>query len=367
MSESSSVSSHLSLVPLGPGDLIDRAVRFYRRNFWTFVFIAAPPVVTGTLISVGWTFLARSLFSISTTNDAFDLTLYYLFVWLGSIVIWFTETIATLSVMGGASRNFVRHLLFNEPLTFRETYANTWKRLAGLLVASSIIAIALGVAGFTIFYIGFIVAALLIFMTVAALSMIPPLAVLVATLLGIATAVGAIWLFFLVASRFAYVPQVMLVEGQGAFSSISRSASLASGNVKRLAALFIFSIVATYSALALFYIPLIWYAWVQGVEILTFDAQLVPAWYEIASQLLWQASLILLTPVWMVGLCLLYVDERVRHEGYDIELMAARRLGEIPDVPQTYVNPLQPALATQQPTEPWTPKRGSSLTSLNLK
>jgi hypothetical protein len=47
----------------------------------------------------------------------------------------------------------------------------------------------------------------------------------------------------------------------------------------------------------------------------------------------------------MVGLCLLYVDERVRHEGYDIELMAARRLGEIPAVPSSYINPLQPALA----------------------
>jgi hypothetical protein len=42
---------------------------------------------------------------------------------------------------------------------------------------------------------------------------------------------------------------------------------------------------------------------------------------------------------------LLYVDDRVRHEGYDIELMAARRLGEIPAVPETYINPLQPALA----------------------
>ncbi len=49
----------------------------------------------------------------------------------------------------------------------------------------------------------------------------------------------------------------------------------------------------------------------------------------------------------MIGLCLLYVDERVRHEGYDIELMAARRLGEIPAVSQTYANPLQPALTLQ--------------------
>ena len=94
---------------------------------------------------------------------------------------------------------------------------------------------------------------------------------------------------------------------------------------------------------------------------------MVPAWYEIASQLVSQASLILLTQVWMVGLCLLYVDERVRHEGYDIELMAARRLGEIPAVPQTYINPLQPALAAHSLPAAAAPSRGSSLTTLNLK
>ena len=366
MQQDASANSQLALVPLGSGDLIDRAVRFYRRNFWTFVFIAAPPVVTGTVISVAWTFLARSLFSVGSA-DTFDLTLYYIFVWFGAVVIWFTETVATLAVMGGASRNFVRHLLFNEPLTFRETYANTWKRLAGLLVASSIIAVVLGTIGFVVLYIGFIVGALVIFLTVALLSAVPPLAVLVGTVLSIATTLGTLWLFFLIASRFAYVPQVMLVEGLGVFPSISRSAGLASGNVKRLAALFIFSLVATYAALALFYIPLIWYAWSQGVEVLTFESDLVPAWYEIASQLVWQASLILLTPVWMVGLCLLYVDERVRHEGYDIELMAARRLGEIPDVPHTYINPLQPALAEQRLPDPPPSSRGSSLTTLNLK
>jgi hypothetical protein len=136
----------------------------------------------------------------------------------------------------------------------------------------------------------------------------------------------------------------MLVEGQGAFAAISRSGTLASGNVKRLAALFIFSTVATYSALALLYVPLLWYAWANGLDFFSGQPDLVPAWYDIASQLVWQGSFILLSPVWMVGLCLLYVDERVRHEGYDIELAAARRLGDIPSVPDDYINPLQPAL-----------------------
>lgn len=336
----------MTLAPLGAGDLIDRAVRFYRKNFWTFVLIAAPPVVIGTLISVAWTVTGRQIFSIGSSRNPAELTFYYLFLWFGNIIIWVTESIATLVVMGGASRNFVRHILFDEPITFAETYRNTWKRLGGLLAASTVLTLLLGTMGIVIFYAGFIVGAIAVGISIAALSAIPVLAFIVSLVLGLAVALGAAWLFFLLASRFAYVPQVMLVEGQGVFQAISRSTTLASGNVKRFSALFVFTTVAAYSALAILYVPLAWYAWASGVEIMAFDAELVPAWYEIANQLISQASFILLSPVWMVGLCLLYVDERVRHEGYDIELMAARRLGEIPAVPSTYINPLQPALAT---------------------
>jgi hypothetical protein len=335
----------MSLTPLGAGDLIDRAVRFYRKNFWTFVLIAAPPVIIGTIVSVSWTIAGRQLFSIGSSRDQTELTFYYLFLRLGSVVIWISETVATLAVMGGASRNFVRHLLFEEPITFRETYKNTWGRLAGLLAASSLLTFVLGFIGIIIFYIGLFIGAIAISLTVALFSFFPILAFIVSLVLGLATAFGTAWLFFLLASRFAYVPQIMLVEGQGVFQAIGRSTTLASGNVARFAALFIFSTVAAWSALAILYIPLAWFAWANGVELLPFNTDVVPAWYEISSQLISQASLILLSPVWMVGLCLLYVDERVRHEGYDIELMAARRLGEIPAVPSTYINPLQPALA----------------------
>lgn len=361
--------SDLALVPLGAGDLIDRAVRFYRRNFWTFVLIAAPPVVVGTVISVGWTYLARALFNAGSAGNAIDVGLYYFFLWLGSLIIWFIETVATLSVMGGASRNFVRHLLFGEAITFRETYRNTLERFWGLIFASSVIAVCLGIFGFFVFYFGLLIGGILVMLAVTALAAVPPLAFIVGLVLGLVAIAGTVWLFFLVASRFAYVPQVMLVEGQGVFSAIARSAGLASGNVKRLIALFFFSFAAIYSALALFYVPLLWYAWVEGID-LFFASQLdtIPAWYEIASQLIWQASLILMLPVWMVGLCILYVDERVRHEGYDIELMAARRLGDIPAVPTTYINPLQPALSQNVSAAP-APKvrQDSGITTLGLK
>lgn len=351
------LNTQYNIAPLGPGDLIDRAVRFYRKNFSTFILMAAPPVIAGTAISVAWTFIARTYFYRGNSIDPFDNMAYYLFVWLGTTVIWFTETVATLSVMGGASRNFVRHILFGEPITFRETYKNLWSRFSALIAASTVITILLWVVGGAILYFGLIVGMILVMIVVGVFAAIPPLAFLIGIILGGAAAFGTFWLFFLVASRFAYVPQSITVEGLGVFSSVARSASLASGNVKRFAALFIFTTVAIYSALAILYVPLAWYAWYEGVNFLEFfvaDQDLIPAWYEIASQLISQFSLILLSPVWMVGLCLLYVDERVRHEGYDIELMAARRLGEIPDVPQEYINPLQPALANGvvRPTPP---------------
>lgn len=364
MDPSANPQAGLSVSALGAGDLIDRAVRFYRKYFWTFILIAAPPVVVGTVISVLWTFTGRQLFSVGDAYSA-ETAFYYLFVSLGTVVIWLTETIATLVVMGGASRNFVRHLLFGEAITFRETYRNVKSRLGGLVVASSLIAAFLGTIGLAIFYFAFLLIVLAIYAVYSAIGeLVPVVTFIIGLLLTIAVSYGAIWLFFLAASRLAYVPQAMLVEGQGAFSAIGRSASLAGNSVRRLAALFIFSTVATYSALAILYVPLAWYASSQGISPMNWDADIIPAWYEISYNLIWQVSFILLSPVWMIGLCLLYVDERVRAEGYDIELMAAARLGDIPNVPSTYINPLQPALAGTQAAPP---PQSSSITTLGLK
>jgi hypothetical protein len=364
-----SSNSQLSLTPLGAGDLIDRAVRFYRKNFWTFIWIAAPPVLVGTLISVGWTMLGRSIFSVNSYNSP-EVVGYYLFTWFGGIMIWLIETVAVLTVMGGASRNFVRHLLFGEPITFRETYKNTRQRVFGLMGASLIITSMIWIIGGIIFYFGILIIAIAVMIIAGLFAFSPFLTFVFSIILGLPILIGTGWVFFLIASRFAYVPQVMLVEGQSVVSALGRSVQLASGNVKRFAALFIFTTVVTYSALALLYIPLGWYAWASGIEVF-YNADMAPAWYEIANQLVGQISFILLMPIWMIGLCLLYVDERVRHEGYDIELMAARRLGEIPDVPQAYVNPLQPALSNETkimpaPTQNQSSRANSKMTTLDL-
>jgi hypothetical protein len=346
--------------PLGAGDLIDRAVRLYRKNFWTLVRIAVPPVLVSTfgsmLLAIGWREAAITVKDIDAV--------FYVGLILGGSILWILGMHMILMVMGGASRNLVRHLLWDEALNFRETYRNTFARFFGLLGASIVINIILSITSLVLFYVLGILAAVVFFLSYSLNAISPFLASLVGTVLSVTCSLFILWLFFLIASRFAYVPQVMLVEGQGVFAAFGRSASLASGNVKRLAALVLFTLFATISALMILLVPLLWYAYLNGIEIFSFDPDVTPMWFLIGWQVVWQLSWILLTPVWMIGLSLLYVDERVRHEGYDIELMAARQLGEMPALPKQFLNPLHPALAQQMAASP--PDVTSSFTSLDL-
>jgi len=360
MTTTSSQARDLALTPLGAGDLIDRSVRFYRKNFGTFVLIAAPPVVAGIVFSMAWMMLGRSLFNVANADPS-EALFYQLFIRLGDVIIWFIQVVAILVVMGGASRNFVRHLLFAEAMTFRETYRNVRSRLFGLAAVSVLLTVALGILAVIIFYVSLVAGILGTALVVFLFNQLAFLTIVLSVLVWIASLSSGIWLFFLVVSRFAYVPQVMLVEGRSAFAAIGRSASLAGKNVKRITALNLFTIFAIYSALSLLYVPLSIAAWANGVPFFTIDAaDTLPAWFEISSQVIFQGSLILIIPILLIGLCLLYVDERSKKEGYDIELLAAARLGEMPSVPPEFVNPLTPALSvsTEEHPKPAPGKQG---------
>jgi hypothetical protein len=194
----------------------------------------------------------------------------------------------------------------------------------------------------------------------AALAGVVPvwLAVIIAVIGSLISTALALWLFFFIVGKVAYVPQAMLVEGKGVLEAVARSFSLARGNVRRLMAMTLFTTFATNSALMILLVPLGWFGYLNGVD--PMNAAQWPAWYAIAYSVLGPLSSILLTPVWMLGLSLLYVDERVRHEGYDIELMAAQQLGELPET--NVSSPLGTALYSEREQPPPVPRaRGSVL------
>ena len=334
------ISNELALAPLGAGDLIDRAVRLYRRHFLTLIRIAAPPVLVSALGSTLFTIAGRELMS---TSSEVSLAMYTLVLFAG-LILSFCGALFSLIVMGGATHNLVAHLVWNEPVTARTTYRAVKERFWGLLGASILVALWLGFAAI-IAAMGYAFLSLIMVMAVAVGASISPWITTFVVGLGTVAAITlALILFFLLAGRMAYVPQAMLVEGRSISSAIGRSFALASGNVKRLMAMALFTLFATYSALALLMVPLLWYGWLVGVDI-SFFSGTWPTWYAIGYQVILQCSHIMLAPIWMLGLSLLYVDERVRHEGYDIELMAARQLPEMPTLPGV-VSPFAPALVT---------------------
>ena len=212
----------------------------------------------------------------------------------------------TLVVLGGATRTLVAHLLHNDPVSARATYRAVRARFWGLLGASLIVFVWIAISLSVIWVVWYIMVLMMMLLILGASMVSTWLAIIVAvigTLL--ATAIG-LWMFFFIVGRVAYVPQVMLVEGKGVFESFSRSFSLARGNVRRLMAMTLFTTFATYSALMILLLPLGWYGYLSGVDPLN-SAQW-PAWYSIAYSVLGPLSSILLTPVWMLGLSLLYVD-----------------------------------------------------------
>jgi hypothetical protein len=351
--------TQLPLAPLGAGDLIDRAVRLYRRHLYVLIRTAAPPVI---IVALGWVLTSISVRKIFFTTDT-DEVLFYGLLLVAAIAIMLAGYLFILVVMGGATRTLVAHLLRNDPVTTRATYNAVRARFWGLLVAS-LIMLAWIIAAMFVASSGAQMVGMVAFFAAIALALVAP--GWMAAILGfigmlLATALG-LWLFFLIVGRIVYVPQVMLVEGKSVFDAVGRSFALASGNVRRLMAMTLFTTFGIMSAMFLLFFVISFIGAASGINMR--ESTDWPAWFAILYSILGPLSSILLTPVWMLGLSLLYVDERVRHEGYDIELMAARQLGEFPDVNVT--SPLGTALHSMERKQPPPPPRSSG-SVLNIR
>src|SRR5215813_3598871 len=121
----------LPLAPLGAGDLIDRAVRLYRRHLFVLIRTAAPPCIVTAAGAIMVSIAFRGFQTSSTTA----LALYIVLLFAGFGVL-LTGSIFSFVVMGGAARVLVAHLLRNEAVTARAAYQAVRMRFWGLVVTA---------------------------------------------------------------------------------------------------------------------------------------------------------------------------------------------------------------------------------------
>ena len=313
------MASFTILEPISTGDVIDRAVRLYRRNFTPLVAIAAVPSLIGYVVSiVFWSGYGSLISSAAQTRGLPESAIWMLGFGALGYPIWAYSLLLTVS---GLSRVVGDHLMLNEPITFRGCFAAVKRRrgditLMGLILILMLIAayIVVSIAAFVLF-----LAVTLIVGIIAAANVPQWLATTVLVVLVVVAVAASLLMIAVVASRIVFLPQVVMIEGQSAGNALGRAIRLGKGNWYRVAAIGLFTYFVSTSLLAAFSVPVLAVLYFAGV--LTPEFFFGPAW-NILSASFGQISNLLSLPIWIVAFTLLYFDSRVRKEAYDLDLIA---------------------------------------------
>jgi hypothetical protein len=316
-----------TLTPMSAGDIIDRAVRLYRHNFLVLLRIVLGPSIVAFAGVILYTIGFRN---ISLVRGDARLVATGSMIAVGLLLMIIGKA-AFYAVLGGASRSLVHHFFDGTPLRARDVYQAVRERLWSLIGATLLLALLVSlIAGVIFFIVVFLFSIYALFAAIMTASLPYWIQSISHAIFAIILTALVIILALLCYSRMVYVPQVLMVEGKGISGSIGRSFSLAGGAVRRIAAIILFWFYVAWSLWLLLMIPPGWYAYWTGVDISPFSAE-YPFWYNIVRQTLAQLSEILIAPIVMLGLTLLYIDSRIRKEGFDIELLANRVLSAPPE------------------------------------
>lgn len=331
------VLNAFTLGPMSAGDIIDLAVRIYRRQAMPLLQIVLLP----SLISyAGMIIFSIGYSNFSTMRGDQRVVLTSLLI-IGGAGLYLLGKAAFYAILGGASRSFFHYMLgqdsrggspppeksqTEQPFRFGEVYRAVQQRFGSMIGAMLLLLVIIFCATVAIYLLFSLVVILYLAFHVSIVSSLPfSVQIISGGLFGVLILSGLTWSALQVYSRIVYVPQVLLVEGKGISSSIQRSFSLAGGQTRQTGALIIFWFYAAWSIWLLLVMPLAWYGYLEGIQINPFNPE-GPLWYRIAQQTLTQLSEILVAPVAMLGFTLLYLDTRIRKEGLDVELLASRIL-----------------------------------------
>ena len=309
------------LEPMSTGDVIDRAVRLYRRNFTPLVAIVAVPSVIGYVTGLAFTSgYAKLLTSVASpgSSGVDGAALVLLVLGLIGQPVWFFVQVFTLT---GLARVVGDHLMIGEAITFRRCFSAARQRMGDIALLALLMFVVLflvGLVAFVIFFAVFMVVALVIGLTAGA-GFPPWLGVALLVIFSLLAVAGGVALLLIVAARVVFLPQVLMIEGMSAGSSLGRSISLGQGNWYRVGAILLFTYFVSLSMLAALTLPVLvgmeWFS-ISAVEFVV-----TPSGNAIYSAFNHIANLLSL-PIWTVSFTLLYFDSRVRKEGYDMELLA---------------------------------------------
>lgn len=313
------MASFTILEPMSTGDVIDRAVRLYRRNFTPLVAITAVPTLIGYVVTLMFWYGYTSLLTTATGSRGMPITAIWMLA-LGGLgyPIWMFALLLTVC---GLSRVVGDHLMLGTPITFRGCFAAVRKRLGAITLMGLLLVALLFVAYFAVAIVIFVIflAVALIVGAIGAAQLPPWISTVILTLTIIVAVALGLLLICVVAARVVFLPQIVMIEGESAGNALGRAIRLGKGNWYRVAAIVVFTYFVSLSLLAALTLPVFFGLYLAGM--MNSEFFLTPAWNILYTSFRDVTGLLSL-PIWIVSFTLLYFDSRVRKEAYDVDLLA---------------------------------------------
>lgn len=314
----------VSLRPMAAGDILDSAAGLYRRHFVTLLGVYALPCVPfwvlfvlalGSLLRSGSALTSTAFTSPTTAPDIRPLYpvlagLAAMMLALGVLII-VIEPIAT-----GAVAYAVSEQLLGRRVTIRRAFARVRRCLGTLLLASLIRSMAVGAA----FVAGYIVLVIFTIAVAAATggagSTFP---VVVAVLLVLLLPV----VFLPAAATYAYLAftsQIIVVEGGDFAGALSRSFRLVAGSAWRVGWVLALTLILVFILTQVVQSPIeIGLAAASPRSMVEPEATPMLTGLRLALGGLFN---LIVGPLAIVAATLLYLDLRVRKEGFDLQVAA---------------------------------------------
>src|SRR6266567_7129362 len=209
------------LEPISAGDVIDRAVRLYRRNFTSLVAITAVPTLIGYVVSLMfWHGYASLLTSTASTRPGVPLSAVWMLA-LGGLgyPVWGYVQLLTVS---GLSRVVGDHLMLGEPITFRRCFAAVRWRLGAITLMALLTVVMLFAAYIIVSIVLFVLIMLVgLIVGVIAAAGLPQWMMTVMLVVTVIFAVAfSLLLICVVVARVVFLPQIVMIEGQSAGNAL---------------------------------------------------------------------------------------------------------------------------------------------------
>lgn len=308
------------LQPMSIGDIFDTAFDLYKRNFALFAGVTAIVHVPAQIV-FGAAVLGLDLDQFDRpTRTATDVGA--LFVALGVMFLLGIAYHFFYLAQCGAISIAASERLLERPITIGEAYRRLRPSLLKLVFTWMVIDLILTVLSVVLIFALSILASMILGVTaLAAGSGGEPATVIMTITIVLVVVLWFLAFIALLVSIAVFVTQVIVIEGNGYFDAMSRNWSLLRGRFwppfwfSAVLAIMVFSLQLAIQGSMELILGLTVYNWLP-LSHLT---------HQVIDQALATVVSLFLQPFMMVALTVLYFDQRIRREGFDIELALYER------------------------------------------